>query len=277
MKPNARRALVLSAVAVASLWGAASRAADPAVDECMGANEDAQALRVAGALLQARAHLEICVAATCPGPVRADCLDQLRAVEEATPTIVLGGVDGRPPRRPVTLDGHPVSGSAAAAAISVDPGVHRLVFASDDRVPATLTIVVREGEKDRRVELVVPAASFHAAKDSPQRPVGLVIGGVGLAGLAMGGIFAVLAKTTDAHALADECGGNASTCSIAGIEDGNRAHAEARTSTIALIGGGLLLGTGALIYFTAPGGHLVSLGGSAGADHAGLTLNGEFL
>jgi len=124
---------------------------------------------------------------------------------------------------------------------------------------------------------VAPAAPTHAAKDSPQRPVGLVIGGVGLVGMAMGGIFAVLAKTTDARALADECGGNASTCSIAGIEDGNRAHAEARTSTIALIGGGLLLGTGALIYFTAPGGHLVSLGGSAGADHAGLSLNGEFL
>jgi hypothetical protein len=174
VKPNARRALALSAIAAASLWGAASRAADPAVDECM----------------------------------------------DAKPTI---------------------------------------------------------GEKDRRVELVAPAASTHAAKDSPQRPVGLVIGGVGLAGLALGGIFAVLAKTTDAHALADECGGNASTCSIAGIEDGNRAHAEARTSTIALIGGGLLLGTGALIYFTAPGRHLVSVGGSAGADHAGLSLNGEFL
>jgi hypothetical protein len=132
-------------------------------------------------------------------------------------------------------------------------------------------------ENDRRVELVAPAASTHAAKDSPQRPVGLVIGGVGLVGLAMGGIFAVLAKTTDAHALADECGGNASTCSTAGVEDGNRAHAEARTSVIALIGGGLLLGTGALIYFTAPGGHLISLSGSAGADHAGLSLNGEFL
>jgi|CZKU01.1.fsa_nt_gi hypothetical protein len=273
------RALGLCVVAAASGGLFVSRtafASKPAVDECVNANEDAQDLRAAGALLEARARLVVCTAQRCPAPVRDDCAERLRAIDEALPSVVFAyGDPGAAHRGSILLDGQSVPATAAAAPISVDPGAHQVVFESEGHAPQSMTVVVREGDKSRLVVLEPPAPVTAGA--GPQRPLGLVIGGVGLAGLALGGVFAALAKSTDARALSDECGGNANTCTAAGVEDGNRAHTQARLSGIALVGGGLLLGTGALIYFTAPGGHRVSLGTTAGAGRAGLSLNGEFL
>jgi hypothetical protein len=277
---KARRPLpmgVLVAMAIAGLWSSSgtSWAANPIVDECVNANEEAQDLRSAGALLRARERLAVCIAPRCPGPVRDDCAARLHALEEATPTLVFAGTEGAGSdahRIPVSLDGRPLPAKVPTAPIPVDPGAHQIVFESDGHTSETLTIVVREGEKDRLV--TVPAAS--PERLDFQRPVGLVIGGVGLASLVLGSIFAALAKSTDAHALSDECGGNPNACSPAGVRDGERAHAQAQASTLALIGGGVLLSAGAVVYFTAPRGHRVSLGASGGAGRAGLSLSGAF-
>jgi len=216
------------------------------------------------------------MAPRCPGPVRADCVERLREVDEATPTIVFAAAESSGGYGlPTTLDGHPISSGEVAAPIPVDPGTHEVVFEANGYAPATVTVVVREGEKNHRVEL--PELTPRRADGrGMQRPAGLVIGGVGLAGLALGGIFAALAKSTDSHALNDECGGNPGACSAAGAQDGERAHAQATASTVALVGGGVLLGAGALIYFTAPGAHRASVGTMGGAGRAGLSLRGEF-
>ena len=171
----------------------------------MNANEDAQDLRSAGALLEARRRLAACIAPRCPGPVRDDCEERLRALEEAMPTIVLarGEASGSEPHHVlVSLDGRPVPASALTAPIPVDPGAHQIVFESGGRASDPLTIVVREGEKDRRVEVPTPSPE----RMDLQRPLGIAIGGVGLAGLVLGSLFAALAKSTDAHALSDESG-----------------------------------------------------------------------
>jgi hypothetical protein len=224
----------LAAGAVACLWSSATLAAGPTKDQCVDANEDAQDLRRAGALLEARTRLEVCVAPQCPGPVRDDCVAWLHAVDEAIRTTV---VDAK-----------------------VDPGVHPVAHESDD--PGTRSVTVP------------PASPAPGGERRLQRPLGLGVGALGLAGIALGGILAALAKSTDAHALSDECGGDPGACSPTGVRDGERAHAQARASTIALVGGGVFLGAGALIYFTAPGGHHVALGVTGGAGRASLTLGG---
>jgi hypothetical protein len=270
-------AMGLQSAAAAILWSGTSLSAGPTVDACVDANEDAQDLSSAGRLLEARARLAACIAPGCPRPVRDDCADRLRAVERAIPTIVFAGPEGEgadPDRISITLDGLPLPASGLAGPIPVDPGAHQVVFESDGHASSRMTLLVRVGDKDR-VVLAEPAPS-RTERRPMQRPVGLVIGGVGLAGVALGGIFAALAKSTDSQALNDECGGNSSTCSAAGVRDGERAHAQARAATIALIGGGVLLGAGAAIYFTAPGGHRVSLGSAGGAGRTGLVLNGDF-
>lgn len=276
VKAKGGLALQFCAVAIAALGARTARADKPATDACVDANEEAQDLRLAGELLAARARLAVCIAPRCPAPVRDDCVERLRAVDEATPTIAFAtaaGVDRE--RVMISLDGHPIAAGAAAGPIAVDPGAHAVVFEWEGGALQTATVVVREGEKDHRVDLPPPAPS-RPEGGSVQRPVGLVVGGVGLAGLALGGVFAALAKSTDAHALSDECGGNPTTCSAAGARDGARAHAQARAATIALVGGGVLLGAGAVIYFTAPGGHRASLGATGGAGRASLSLGGVF-
>jgi hypothetical protein len=60
------------------------------------------------------------------------------------------------------------------------------------------------------------------------------------------------------------------------VQEGDRAHAQAQASTIAFIGGGVLLGAGAVVYFTAPRGRRVSLGATGAADRVGLSLKGAF-
>jgi hypothetical protein len=272
---RARRGLAAGAVAL--LWSSATLAAGPTKDECVDANEDAQDLRQAGALLAARTRLGVCIAVQCPGPVRDDCVARLQAVEEAIPTIVVDdqGGGGSAPGRAITVDGHSIARSTASAPIAVDPGVHHIAFEPDGHGAESVTVVVQEGEKDHRV--VIPAVSpSPTGVQRLQRPLGLGVGALGLAGVALGGILAALAKSTDAHALSDECGGDPGACSPTGVRDGERAHAQARASTIAFVGGGVLLGAGAVIYFTAPGAHGVAFGAAGGADHASLTLGGNF-
>jgi hypothetical protein len=270
------RLFAVTAVTFGALGSRTALAAEPTVDACVDANEEAQDLRLAGELLEARERLAVCISPRCPAPVRDDCVGRLRAVDEATPTIAFATAPGLDPQgMTITLDGRPIAASATAGPIAVDPGAHEVVFDWAGHAPQTDTVVVREGEKDHRVDLPPPAPS-HSEAGSVQRPVGLVVGGVGLAGLAVGGVLAALAKSTDARALGDECGGDSNTCSAAGVRDGDRAHAQARSATIALVGGGVLLGAGAVIYFMAPGGHRASFGATGGAGRAGLSLSGDF-
>ncbi len=244
----------MGTAATAFMWPAMTFAAGPMRDQCVDANEEAQDLRREGSLLEARSRLEVCIAPSCPRAVRDDCVERLRTMDDVIPTIVLDATDdvGRDLSvAAVTVDGHSIPSSALSGAIPIDPGVHRLLFESQGREPKYLTVVVREGQKNLRIRAVLDTR-LSATRESVQRPLGLAIGGVGLAGLALGGMFAVLAKSTYAHALGGECGGDTNGCSAAGESDGRSAQAQARVSTIALVGGGAFLAAGAAIYFTAP-------------------------
>jgi hypothetical protein len=272
----AARLRLLAGVAVpAALWPAATLAASPLDMQCIDANEEAQDLRRDGRLLEAAARLAFCVAPSCPRLVREDCVERLRAVDDATPTLVLDATDdagGDLPGLLVTLDDRPIP---AVGSIPVDPGAHRFVFESDGHATKRMTLVAREGEKERHVRAML-AASAPSRKGNLQRPVALLIGGVGLAGLAVGGLFAALAKSTYSHALGGECGGDPNACSAAGESDGRSAQAQARVSTIALVSGGVLVATGAVLYLTAPGDVRVSLRPTVGAAGAGLSLRSPF-
>jgi hypothetical protein len=276
MSASRRARLVLTVALAGSAWSPTVLAGSPTRDQCIDANEEAQDLRREGSLVEARARLAICVAPSCPGPVRDDCVERLRAVDDAMPTIVVGATEGAgAPRGVVTLDDRPVFASDAGGEIPVDPGIHRIVLAADSASPISVTVVVREGEKRRRVEAPAPAPARPGGRDV-HHPLGVAVGAVGLAGLVLGGVFAALAKSTDADALRDECGGDPHACSAAGARDGATAHAQARLATVGLVGGGGLLAAGAAIYLTGPGERRLAIGPAAGAGSAGLTLKGVF-
>jgi hypothetical protein len=281
----------------------AALAAGPTKEACVAANEAAQDLRQAGKLREARQKLLVCVSDACPGPVREDCVQRLNDVNTAMPTIVFevkdpSGNDVSAAR--VSMDGQPLVDRVAGGAVSIDPGEHRFAFDDANGLShAEQTVVVREGDHDRHVRVVLQAVRASTATNAAstpteapqpeapasvnagstgvggtQRLIGLVVGGTGVAGLVVGSIFGLVSKSTYDNALRNQCHGTPNGCSSQGEQDGQTAHTQAMVSTVGFIAGGVLLAGGAVLYFTAPTGDSIAVAPAVGTSAAGLTLHG---
>jgi hypothetical protein len=297
VKLRLRLAAALVIVSVCS--GNTARAADPTKDQCIDANETAQALRKSEKLRDAEQRLLVCVSASCPGPVRDDCAQRLTELRSVIPTVVFvvkDDADQDLSDVSVTMDDQPLASRLDGTAIAIDPGPHHLVFEAAGRQNVERSLVIREGEKDRHERVVLvptpvaappaavpqsapvaPAEPPPAKEGSAQRTAGLVVGGVGAAGVVVGSVFGILAKATYDHALnsPSECNHSTSNCQGQGVPDGKTAHSQATVSTIAFIAGGALLGGGALLYFTAPKAG-VTVSPTVGVRSAGVGVNGSF-
>ena len=153
------------------------------------------------------------------------------------------------------------------SSIPVDPGEIALVASAPGYQDYALTVEVAEGPS--LSEAVIPALVLKSEvkidvtmpkepeekqlkrSGNGQRLVGLVVGGVGLAGLATGTIFGVLALNKNKKA-DEKCNGN--TCPVAdgGFKFSQDARSYATISTVGFIAGGVLAATGATLYFLAP-------------------------
>ncbi|WP_437970518.1 hypothetical protein WMF04_15070 [Sorangium sp. So ce260] len=148
-----RRSLVAAALAaLACLQPASARAGD--AEACFTASEEGQRLRDEGRLREARARFIACGGAACPDLVQSDCAGWLSDVTARVPTLILSaqdeqGLDVADVR--VTIDGAPLAGRLDGKAVEVDPGEHVLRFERAGSDPLELRLVVREGEKLRRV------------------------------------------------------------------------------------------------------------------------------
>ncbi|MGH7438837.1 MAG: hypothetical protein ACRENE_24385 [Polyangiaceae bacterium] len=158
----ARRSGVLLLALPSLLVASSASAAEPTKAECIAANESAQDLRGSGKLLEARVQLATCMAQSCPGAIRQDCVQRLGDVEKALPTLIViakdsagndvGGVHA-------TVDGKAVTQELNGTAMPLDPGEHRVVLEAAGLPRAEKTLVLHEGEKARREVVVFPAAS----------------------------------------------------------------------------------------------------------------------
>jgi hypothetical protein len=282
--------LLFSAALLGGLLAASSAAgADPTKRECAAANETAQDLRRAGKLREARASLAVCTAGSCPGAIREDCAQRLKEVEAATPTLVFEAKDAAGHDLSVvhvTMDGQPLLEKLDGTAIAVDPGEHTFVFEAAALKRTEDTVVVREGDTNRRLRIVLELVNAPTTKEQTpsapfmdpgtQRALGFSIAAAGGAGIAMGVIFGLLAKSTYDHASQSECMG-ASNCTPQGVQDGQAAHSQATVSTIAFIGGGALLAGGMLLYFTAPSSTSgVAVAANVTNGGGGLALSGRW-
>jgi hypothetical protein len=273
-------------------------AAPPTKEACVAANEAAQDLRQAGKLREAREKLLLCIADACPGPVREDCAQRLNDVNAAMPTLVFEvkdptGNDVSAAR--VTMDGQLLVDKLTGSAVAIDPGQHHFIVDDGDGLAhGEQTVVVREGDHDRHVRIVLgPTGTSQPAGETPasgpqseppatadsgssQRMIGLVLGGAGVVGLAVGSIFGLVSKGTYDHALQSECGGNKSDCSMQGAQDGQTAHSQATVSTVGFVAGGLLAAGGAVLYFTAPKAGAVGVGPMVGTAWGGMRIMGAW-
>jgi hypothetical protein len=282
------RAFGLAAHLVLLLASIPALAEGPTKQECAAANETAQDMRRTGKLREARTQLAMCTAATCPGAIREDCAQRLKDVEAALPTVIFeatnaAGHDLSAVR--VTVDGEPLVQKLEGTAIVLNPGEHRLTFEAEGLRKSEDTIVLREGEKDRRVRIVLQSPTAPRKESEPaeateashtQRALAISLGAAGVAGLIVGGVFGLLAKSTYDNALQNECGGNSIGCNAQGAQDGRTAHSQATVSTVAFIGGGVLLGGGVVLYLTAPKSGSVAVSPEVGSGGAGLAVRGKW-
>jgi hypothetical protein len=274
-----------------------ARAAGPGVGECLSATETSLKLRADHKLRSARAALLVCSSASCPVDVRQECIRRMDAVNAAVPSVVFAvrtdaGKELSDVK--VTMDDEVVAEHLEGSALSLDPGSHRFTFEAAGLPPATETLILHEGEKNRREVVVlgapaapppavgVPAASLAAAPPAPdssapsavdrghgRRVAGLAVGGAGVVGVALGSVFGGLTFSSWSSANS-ECPTHAG-CSTQAINHRSDAVTDGAVSTVAFVAGGILLATGLTLYFTAPRDHAPQLGLQIAPGGAGLT------
>jgi hypothetical protein len=274
----------LGAFIAVAVFSASARADGPTKRDCVAANESAQDLRGAGKLREARQKLAICISESCPGPIREDCAQRLQEVEAAIPTITIEAVDTEGhdlTNVRVTMDGAPLVQELGGTALIVNPGEHRFVFDASGYHQKSDTFVVREGERNRNLRVVLettapvappPDVSTPSNDGTIRRTIGVGLGAAGTAGILLGAVFGVVSKSTYDHALQTECGGNSDRCTPQGIQDGKTANGQATFSTVAFIAGGAFLAAGVAIYFTAPSDNGPSLTGSVSNGGGGVSF-----
>jgi hypothetical protein len=301
------------AVVFASLiaFGVSPARAEDLKMRCIKANADAQSFRREGRLSEAREQLEMCGSPTCPSLVSADCIKRLDELEHAQPTIVFNVVDaqGRDLNEVrVTVDGRALLQRLEGVAVEVDLGAHEVTFSAPDHPSVTHKMVFREGEKARivRVTLAGPndargraeppmagAGPSTAATDegagreagpagSSRRVLGYAVGGVGLAGLAVGGVFGYRAIQAKDRQI-DYCESKTSCPDYAKAEEANQdAKSAGLVSTVAFVAGVAMTSLGVVLVLTAPSQGdgaeptAVELAPSLGRNAAGLAISGTW-
>ncbi|MGD0678934.1 MAG: hypothetical protein ABSC94_26310 [Polyangiaceae bacterium] len=284
-------ALVFAAVALPS---GAARADGPTKQQCVTANESAQDLARSGRLIEARAALALCLSASCPRLIRSDCEHRLADVESAMPSLVFEATDtlgNDLTEVHVAIDGKPLLDKLQGVATPVDPGSHVISYQAPGFPTTTKTIVIAEGDKARHVKVMLgsapspPPPPTHAEHPAPpaheddgrtQRDAGLALGAVGVVGLAVGGVFGLLAKSTYDTALAvPGCKGTLCTNPQA-VSDYHDALTQATISDVSFAAGGALLAVGAVVFFTAPKDNGLTIGWAPDRRGGLLTARGRW-
>ena len=181
---NRRAASLVLTLALSTAQTALAQAVDDA-SVCARAYEDAQRARRTGASLEALMHLNVCSQVSCPRVAQADCATWKKEVEAGLPTFIvrakLGRVDAY--EGLVLVDGVP-SQSPLGDVITTDPGDHRISVRIGQQEESVMVTLV-EGEKLRRVVVVVPEQARAPQPVSPLLIGAGVTGGAAVLGLAL--------------------------------------------------------------------------------------------
>ncbi len=159
--------------------------AQPTGPACVAAFEKGQGDRREGRLAEALREFETCGNASCPDLTKGDCVKWLAEVDAMMPTLSIVVVDEKGTDlsgAQVFVDNVLVKDGLDGKSIPVDPGKHGLRVAVLGKPESIVEIVVREGEKARRVEFRM-GGSVGSSGGGSISPVTWVLGGVGAASL----------------------------------------------------------------------------------------------
>jgi serine/threonine-protein kinase len=204
----------------------------------------------------------------------------------------------------ILKNGERVAADVWGQPVPVDPGEVSVEASAPGRQTWRTSIVIKDPSKTEMLTIPALSAETNAAVEeapapatssapqaapttsatadlsdvgSSQRTWGLVIGGVGIVGLAAGGFFALQAqsKNDDSKAFCSQQDPN--TCTREGVELRDDARASGNVATVAMGLGLALAATGALLYVTAPSAPTSArVGVRATPRGAALVLGGAF-
>jgi hypothetical protein len=188
MTSFARSALPILAMALLATSAQAQNA--PTKDACIDAYRHNQPLRRDGRLLEARSELLICARDPCPPALQKDCLEWLADLDARLPSVLLGATNAQGDDVvdvTVTMDNRDVTTRLDGRPIPVDPGPHQFRFERAGARAVVREVVVKEGEKGRRVDArLVPVLVAPAPPPPKHRPLTwptIALGAAGSAGL----------------------------------------------------------------------------------------------
>lgn len=162
---------------------------------CSDALDRGQARRSEGKLLEATKMLLGCDDPACPPLVRQECSRVMGEAQAAIPSVIVGARDakGDVVDARVTIDGVR-STSLDGRPIRVDPGPRTIRFERTDGSVAETRVLLREGEKNRHVDVTfTDTSTMPNARDEAQRstiPTSFwIVGGASVALLGSGLYF----------------------------------------------------------------------------------------
>jgi hypothetical protein len=265
------RVAFLGACAAASLLPRAVAAADPTTADCLAASDASLKAGNEHRLRAQRQQLLVCSAASCPADIRNECVRRVDEVNAEIPTLIFEVKDPAGndlTSVTITMDGEVLAQRLDGAALSADPGDHAFTFQTPGQPPRTRHYLLREAEKNRResIALGIDIRAAEPVADGPergsestpaeghglggQRVGALVVGGLGVAALAAGGAFGLVAMSRRNTAQA-EC---PQQCSDQrGVDAWSAAKSAGNASTGLFIGGGAVLAGAVALWLTAPG------------------------
>lgn len=169
----------VAVVGLAFLLFAPAAHADPP-NACADAYAHAQELRSKRQLLGARNALRVCAQQTCPSFIVKDCTTWLDEVQASLPSVVPVATDGAGNDLvgvKVSMDGQVLFESSDGRSVEVDPGRHSFTFelgagAAEGTPPVVKQVVVAEGEKNKRIAVVLrrPGAAQATPPPLPFQP-----------------------------------------------------------------------------------------------------------
>jgi hypothetical protein len=233
---------------------------------CFAASENEIGLRKEGKLREAIKQLTVCATPSCPAEVSSECGRRLIELNKALPTIIVSATDASGndvAAVTVTLDGAPFATSLSGLSLPIDPGSHTLRFAAGVAPAVEKTVVIKQGEKDRHINVTLgPSTAATSTPATPaastwstQKTLAVVSAGVGVAGVVAGAVTGVLALS-DTSTTHSDC--TATLCTTQGHANALSEHSTASTmgavSTAGFIVGAVGLAGAGVLWFTAPKG-----------------------
>jgi hypothetical protein len=297
---SAKAAMERGDLATACSQFAESQRLDPAPGTLLNLGECEER---SGKLATALGHLETARALLPAGDFRIPFADaRITGLEHRVSRLTLRLPLPQVPGLSIRLDDVDVPVADLGSERRLDPGAHVIVVRAPGHADARVEVTLREGEALQQAVAAgsaiaeakpVASASPHGTAAVPdgsgtvgspptppaagaaQRTWGLVAGGAGVAGLAVGGVLVLVAKGTYGDALA-HCPQGPASCDAQGVNGGQSAHSEANVAMVAGLGGAALLAAGLTLYLTAPREHRVMLAPAIGSNDLGVAMRGAW-